>query len=192
MNKKLITAASIALAACVAIGGTIAYLTAKTQTIKNEFTVGDVTVELVEPAGQKNDYKFSVVPGQSVTKDPKVTVPEDSESAYVFVKVEEGANFDTYFDYNVDTGVWKQLVDNEGTTVEGVYYAESTKGVPFEQNVLVDNVVNPKWERLKDGTDLTNATLSFAAYAIQKGGLPAQSGVPATAFDAWTIVSQQG
>lgn len=191
MNKKLITAASIALAACVAIGGTMAYLWDETDTIDNTFTVGSVSVTLEEPAGAENDYKFSVVPGQSIIKDPKVTVPEDSESAYVFVKVEKGADFDKYFDCNVDTGVWTQLVDNEGTSVEGVYYAESTKGQPFVQNVLVDNVVNPKWDALVSGVDLTNATLSFTAYAIQKEGLPAQNEVPATVYDAWTIVSQQ-
>lgn len=180
MNKKLITAASIALAACVAIGGTIAYLTATSGPIENTFTVGKVDVTLTEEAGGK-DHEFSVTPGQPVAKDPKVSVSENSESAYVFVKIEKGQDFDKYFDIEVDDA-WTELED-------GVYYAETTKGAAFTESVLENDQVLPNWTELKGDSDLTNATLTFTAYAIQKDGLTDADEDGSVVDDAWAIVS---
>lgn len=180
MNKKLITAASIALAACVAIGGTIAYLTAETDTITNTFTVGKVDVTLNEDLGGEK-HEFSVTPGQPVAKDPTVSVSENSENAYVFVKIEKGQDFDTYFQITVDNA-WAELEN-------GVYYAETRKGTVFEESVLEKDQVLPKWEALKGDSNLTNATLTFTAYAIQKDGLTDVDEDGSVVDDAWQIVS---
>ena len=52
-----------------ALGGTLAWLTAKTDTVTNTFTVGDINIDLTETT---TDYKL--VPGNTIAKDPTVTV----------------------------------------------------------------------------------------------------------------------
>lgn len=161
MNKKLITAASIALAACVAIGGTIAYLTDKTDTITNTFTVGKVAIDLDETTGQS----YKMIPGTTLDKDPTVTVKADSEDSWVFVKVDETDNLDTYIEYATADG-WEAL---EG--FEGVFY-RYVKAADVDQsfNVLANNKVVVKDSVTTDDMNAaeTNAPkLTFTAYAIQ-------------------------
>lgn len=168
MNKKLITAASIALAACVAIGGTIAYLTAKTDTITNTFTVGDVNVALTEFEKDSADQKkwtLDVLPGQATPKDPKVSVEAGDEDSYVFVKVDASESFKEHFTWSVNTeeGAWTLV---PGTT--DVYYitVDGEKGLEAT-SVLAGDKVTLKAD-VEGGTDLSKDTLAFTAYAIQQ------------------------
>lgn len=92
MNKKLITAASIALAACVAIGGTIAYLW-DSESVTNTFTVGKVEIQLDE-TNETHEYK--VTPGATTPKDPKVMVKENSEDSWLFAVVTNTTDCITY------------------------------------------------------------------------------------------------
>mgnify|MGYP000395665376 CR=1 FL=1 len=165
MNKKLITAASIALAACVAIGGTIAYLTDKTDTITNTFTVGKVNVTLTEETGADNGYEYHVLPGQTTTKDPKVSVAPDDEDSYVFVKVEASESFKEHFDWSVNTGegAWTAVPD----TTDVYYIAVDGKQGLAATSVLTGDEVTLS-EDVKGGTNLANDTLAFTAYAIQR------------------------
>ncbi|MFR8012464.1 MAG: SipW-dependent-type signal peptide-containing protein [Clostridia bacterium] len=180
MNKKLITAASIALAACVAIGGTIAYLTDKTDTITNTFTVGKVDINLTETA-----RTYKMIPGTTLDKDPTVTVEKGSEDSWVFVKVEESENLDTYIDYTVDLGVWTPL---EGA--EGVYYVRVAAS---EENTVLNVLTNNQVSVLDSVTSAQMAeaegdkpTLTFTAYAIQ-----AKNGdKDFTAAEAWAQLTK--
>jgi len=96
MKKKVLL---IALAAILfvgaSIGGTLAWLTAKTDTITNTFTVGKVGATLTETGTTNNQKSYHVVPGQPYSKDPKAGVTEGSEDAYLFVKIDKSTNFDT-------------------------------------------------------------------------------------------------
>lgn len=60
MNKKriLLVALCVVLVAALAIGGTVAWLTASSDAVTNTFTPGDVTVEIKETV--KNNIKKSV------------------------------------------------------------------------------------------------------------------------------------
>lgn len=160
MNKKLITAASIALAACVAIGGTIAYLTAQTAPIENTFTVVEVDISLDE-----TEKEYKMVPGTTLDKDPKVTVDAGSEDRWVFVKVDETEGFDTYIEYGMADG-WEALEDNEG-----VYYRfVNAADVDQTFSVLAGNRVTVKDTVTSDDMEsaATNSPkLTFMAYAIQ-------------------------
>lgn len=86
MKKKIIALCLIvALAATAVIGGTLAYFTDTTDAMVNEFTVGNVKIDLTEPSW-KGDA--TLMPGVVYDKDPTITVDEKSQDAYVFLKMD--------------------------------------------------------------------------------------------------------
>lgn len=176
-KKTLISIIAVALVICVSIGGVLAYLTATTDQVVNTFTVGNINLDLTETTG--NSYKM--VPGQTITKDPKVTVKAKSEASYVFVKVTKSANFDNYMEYTMADG-WTAL-----TGEDGVYYrevSETTADTDFA--VIKDNTVTVKGTVTKEMMDAlsteTYPTLTFKAAAVQKAGID-------DAASAWAKVS---
>lgn len=89
MKKKTILVAAIAvmLVAALVVGGTLAYFTDKTETVKNTFTVGNVGIDLTETEWDaKADH--TLVPGKSYGKNPTITVDANSQDAYVFLKLD--------------------------------------------------------------------------------------------------------
>ena len=176
--KKKTLALVLALTLLVAgvVGGTLAWLTDQTAEVKNTFTVGDINIGLTETTA---DYKM--VPGNTITKDPTVTVKANSEACWLFVKVTESENLDTFITYAIADD-WTVLPG-----VDGVYYREvpaSTADQTF--SVLADDAVTVKSNVTKTmlETAKTDApTLTFKAYAIQKDHF-------ATADAAWAEVSK--
>lgn len=162
MKKKVISIVAVVLVLCCAIGGTLAWLTDKTGPVVNTFTVGDINIELTETT---TNYKM--VPGNTISKDPKVTVKANSEACWLFVKVEESSNFDNFMTYEMADG-WTALPG-----VAGVYYREvdaTTTATEFsvlkDNSVLVKNTVTKA--DLNALTQNTFPTLTFTAYAVQK------------------------
>lgn len=178
-SKAFVVMLALVLALGCAVGGTIAWLTAQTPDVKNTFTYGNINIELTETTG--TEYK--IIPGQDIPKDPKVTVKANSETCYLFVKVEATGDFaNGKVAYSVDTteGNWTAL-----TGVPGVYWREvenSTANQDFY--VLAGNKVTVS-ENLTKGEieNLTGPTLAFTAYAIQKEGT-------GTAAEAWAKIPQ--
>lgn len=166
----------IALTLCVmfvvlaaSIGGTVAWLTAETDTITNTFTAGDINITLTETTG----FSYKMVPGSTITKDPKVTVKADSEDCYLFVKIEESTNakFSDFMTYEIDNTVWSPL-----TGVSGVYY----RTVLAANTVKAFDVLKGNKVTVKEGvtkaqlnalTKETYPTLTFTAYAVQKANV---------------------
>ena len=162
MKKKVLSIVAVVLVLCCAIGGTLAWLTDRTNPVVNTFTVGDINIELTETT---TNYKM--VPGNTITKDPKVTVKANSEACWLFVKVEKSSNFDNFMTYEMADG-WTALPD-----VAGVYYREvdaTTTATEFsvlkDSSVLVKNTVTKA--DLNALTQNTFPTLTFTAYAVQK------------------------
>lgn len=87
MKKKIAALVAVAMIFGCVIGGTIAWLMDTSTTVTNTFTTSDVDIELTESTGAN----YKMVPGGKVAKDPYVTVTENSENCYLFVKI-EGAN----------------------------------------------------------------------------------------------------
>lgn len=169
---------------CVA-GGTVAWLVAKTDTVTNTFTYGNINIALAETTGE--DYK--IIPGKDISKDPKVTVKGGSEACWLFVKVEEVGAISTIttdpVHYAIDTG-WAQLKDKDGKDVSGVYY-RLVDAVDNDTafNVLKDNKIIVSGELTKEtinGYAVQQPTLTFTAYAVQKENID-------TAADAWAKVT---
>ena len=85
--KKKITAIAlvICLVAVAIVGGSLAYFTDTTEAQVNEFTVGNVKIDLTEPSWEGD---ATLMPGVTFDKDPTITVDKKSQEAYVFLKMD--------------------------------------------------------------------------------------------------------
>lgn len=170
MKKKIaISIVAVALVLCCAIGGTLAWLTDKTGTVTNTFTVGDINIDLTEDSGASAGYEFKMVPGNTIAKDPKVTVEAGSEACWLFVKVTKSGNFDQFLTYEMADG-WTQY---EGTT-DVWYRTVPASNANQEFEVLKDSKVTVKGTVTKEmmtSSDFTNPTLTFKAAAVQTANL---------------------
>lgn len=181
MKKKLfISVVAVALVACFAIGGTLAWLTDKTDPKVNTFTVGDISIDLTE-----TDRTYKMIPGYTIDKDPKVSVDAGSEDCYLFVKVEKSSNFDNFMTYTMADD-WKELES-------GVYYrVVKTTDVTREFSVLKDDKVSVLGTVTKDMLNKIEnktepaPTLTFTAYAVQ---LHKSNTEDFTAAEAWATVN---
>ena len=170
MKKKVLSIVAVVLVLCCAIGGTLAWLTDKTDPVVNTFTVGDINIELTETT---TNYKM--VPGNTISKDPKVTVKANSEACWLFVKVEKSANFDSFMSYVMADG-WTQ---GDGKDIpDNVFYREvpaTTADTSFDvlknnQVQVLGTVTKTQMENIKSGT-IAAPTLTFTAYAVQKDNI---------------------
>ena len=89
-NKKLKTlVGSLVLVSAIAVGATLAYFT-DNDAATNVITMGHVDVDLDEPNYDPGDDEIfdDVTPGQTIRKDPTITLSQGSESAWVRAKIE--------------------------------------------------------------------------------------------------------
>lgn len=174
-SKTLVLALVLMMVVGATIGGTIAWLTDTSDTVVNTFTDSDIEITLAESdtdlntAGEQHDYKM--VPGYTITKDPKVTVETGSEKCYLFVKLEKANNFDSFLTYEIADG-WSQLTDGEGKNVDGVYYrVVDTTGQGTPISVLKGDkvtVLGSVTKAMMDGLSEANyPKLTVTAYASQ-------------------------
>lgn len=155
------------------VGGSVAWLTAQTDPVVNTFTVGDIDITLSESP----NLDLKMVPGNTIAKDPTVTVLANSEACWLFVKVEKSANFDDFMTYSMVSG-WQKLNVNS-VDVPGVYYREVSAtdakngveyGIILKNEVSVnDGVTKTDMENLKKSKNYP--TLTFTAYAVQKDNI---------------------
>lgn len=182
MKKKLTTVLAIVLVVALSVAGTYAYLTSKTATITNTFTVGKVNIDLTETTGTE----YQLIPGKSYLKDPTVTVKENSEKCYLFVKFEEKNSPATYLAYTstltaengwtqgddtkIPSNVWYRVVDKAATNTSFVLLQADVNG---NMVTVKDTVTNDNMEAA------SKAELVYTAYACQFEGMS-----PAQAWDA--------
>ena len=180
MGGKAVTAMlalTLVLAAYWAVGGTAAWLAAKSDPIASTFTFGDINITLTETDPQE---QIKIIPGVDIPKDLKVTVTADSVDCWLFVKVEQTGTFvPDKVTYSIDDG-WTK---GNGAIPEGVYYRE-VKGVTADSvfPVLKDDKITVSSELTKEEIqNITDPTLTFTAYAVQKEGIN-------TAAEAWARI----
>lgn len=175
-SKAFAAVLALVLVLGCALGGTVAWLVAKSDPVVNTFTYGDININLEETTGSS----YKIIPGVDIAKDPKVTVEANSEACWLFVKVEETGTFvDGKVTYSIADG-WTAL-----TGQPGVYYREvGAVTADTDFYVLKDNVVKVSDTLTKeDIKDIpTGPTLTFTAYAVQKDGI-------ADAATAWSKIS---
>ena len=181
-GKLVVAMLAVTLLIGCAIGGTVAWLTAKTEAVVNTFTYGDINITLSETTG--NDYK--IIPGVDINKDPKVTVKANSEDCWLFVKVEEEGTFvANKVTYSIADG-WTK---GDGTKIPSDVYYRSVTASNADQpfGVLSDDKITVSEELTKAEINNLNGAaktpkLTFTAYAVQKDGID-------TAAAAWEKVS---
>ena len=176
--KTFVAMLALVLVIGCAVGGTVAWLTAQTDSVVNTFTYGDINIDLKETTG--NDYK--IIPGVDIEKDPKVIVKANSEACWLFVKVKKEGTFVTNKVTYFSADDWKKL---NGT--ENVYYREvDAATTDLEFNVLKDNKVTVSEKltkaEVKNITAENQPKLTFTAYAVQQDGI-------ADADTAWAKVN---
>ena len=169
-TKVLVMTLALMLVVGLSVGGTLAWLTAKTNSVVNTFTVGDIDITLAETTGAT----YKIIPGVDLPKDPKVTVVQDSEACWLFVKVEE-ANWPDAVEEDGTRKVNYAIAD--GWTLVGgttnVYYREvAASDADQAFDVLANNQVTVSETLTKtEANAITVApTLTFTAYAIQQEG----------------------
>lgn len=184
-NKTKLAVVLLALALLVgcAAGATLAWLIDTTEPIVNTFTVGDINITLTETDAiqgtNKLEKSFKMIPGDTITKDPKVTVKGGSEACYLFVKIEEGNGFSDFLSYGIADG-WNNMNN-------GVFYREVAASDDNQEfGVLLNNEVKVSSEATKaymnSLTAETYPTLTFTAYAVQKANID-------SAADAWSVAT---
>ena len=188
MNKKKVLSmvTALALVAVVGIGATLAYFTDKAD-IQNVITMGHVDINLTEnkvvkdadgeyvPVGEteltEEGLTFEdVVPGQTVPKNPTITVEEDSENCYVRATV-------TVESHDIDKDVLdlltKKLTDQILSTAGSnwtyndkdgyFYYGSELKAA--EKAVLFETVTIPgEWDNAVADKSFS---IKIAAEAVQ-------------------------
>lgn len=198
MKKVLILVLAMLLAVCLGIGATLAYLYVETKSVINTFEYGDVNIDLTETVGNelksaaetdvKNDT-FKMIPGNTLAKDPTVTVKEDSEACYLFVKVTESENFDDFMTYAIadgwtlynttDTGA--DIPTNDAADEYVIYCKVDATTADKNIQILAGNttyktgcvtvISDVTKDQLNDLTEDTYPTLTFTAYAVQQANL---------------------
>lgn len=186
-GKLVVAMLAVTLLIGCAIGGTVAWLTAKTEAVVNTFTYGDINIELTEtkPANQQ----AKIIPGVNIEKDPKVTVNANSEACWLFVKVQESGTFVAdKVTYSIADG-WTK---GDGTKIPANVYYREVNAVTTDTSFYIlagdttyrNGVVKVSENLTKTEVNsiTTQPTLTFTAYAVQKDGID-------TAADAWAKVS---
>lgn len=210
-NKKLkVSIISLALVAVVGIGGTLAYLSTKTNEKTNTFTMGTgISGELVEPkwdeVGAKDAQNF--VPGRVIDKDPQVKneSPEGTVDAYVAVKLTYGkdvasaAEIEKFADIDWNTKDW---TFNEDHTIAYYNYlskAQTTTTTLFNTVTIKDLALtkaqidsvgtdNVQFDQSKypDGNwadfEMENFDIQLQGYLVQSEGFDSAEAAMTEAF----------
>lgn len=142
MKKKIVAFAMVfALAAVAVVGGSLAYFT-DTETADNNFTVGNVSIELIE---QEKQYKEGtdqyelveftndkvLMPGMQNAVDKIVTVKNTGDNAaYVRVKITVPAALKDVIHLNQETDTqWSELTSSPDDEENLVYTAIYNKAL---------------------------------------------------------------
>ena len=107
--KYLALAAAVVLSIGGVIGGSLAWLSDDSEPVTNRFKPAKVDIILSETDngldkdGNVNTNDYKMIPGWVLDKDPMVTVKNDSEDCWLFVKITESTapDLDSYIAYKI-------------------------------------------------------------------------------------------
>lgn len=181
-KKSMVLVLALALLVVGMIGGTLAWLTDTSEAVVNTFTTSDIDISLDETTGDS----YKMVPGYTIVKDPQVTVLKGSEECYLFVKLEESQNFDTYLEYTVADG-WTALDDSGG-----IYYrVVKTADMGTAYQVLGNDQVTVKGSVTKGMMNGLNEQTSYPQLKVTAYASQYHKNADAifTAAEAWANVA---
>lgn len=166
-KKVLLLVLCAALLVGASVAGTVAYLTDTDNVVNNTFTVGKVVITLdevkvdaygvpVADADRVTANKYKLIPGHTYTKDPTIHIDAESESCYLFVKIENGIN--------------ATLAGQTGwTQIEGTNFWKYENIVAPGGNVVVFNSFTYSTD-VEDTSADADKAIKVTAYAIQADG----------------------
>ena len=201
--KKIIVA--VAAVAVMLVGGASAYFTA-TDIKTNTWTVGNVDIELQEPAYDAGN-KDNITPNQELDKDP-VVKNTGSNEAFIFVEFSipkanvrtaasdgtaNAAALQELFDYTVNDN-WTLVSQSEGMDKNTYIYAYAADGqcvalAPGGTTEVVFTDGKIKFRNLIEGQIDSALTLPVHAYAIQTSDVTQDGSIAPD--DVWEILSGQ-
>lgn len=190
VRQVLVLVLAFVLVIGAAVGGTLAWLTAQTDEVKNTFTsatlfanpTSDFTLwenEATDDDGDglfvlsdtvaddgKNDY--DILPGVDIPKNPTITIDDLQENAYLYIKVE--GTLPTGLGYELDS-CWTPVVGYAGVFV---YTDDNNSHVikpgDLTVGIIEDNTITvPSTYSVPEGSD-GEGTLTFTAYMTQATG----------------------
>lgn len=189
MKKILMVFFAVLLLVVSSASASLAYFTDNQSTV-GTFTVGQVGISLEEYIGNSaipstGDIKIErIVPGQSYEIRPVISVDEDGENCYLFVKVKnELADIESCTDTiasQMAENKWV-LFDNE----KGLYYFEEEATAGDEIEVFDHFSVDGASVDSKKLKTFDNKIISVTVYAVQSAGFE-------TAADAWNAAVDAG
>lgn len=209
-TKVAILLLATVFAVCGAISGSVAWLIDSTDNVKSTFMVGNINITMSEQTpvstfgttGNEASDVFYMTPGKTlITNAPVITVTENSEQCYLFVKIVEnmgalpqynGETFKDYLYYEVPSD-W--IPGNGYEVPVGVYYRvvyRSDEPQLFE--VILNNKVtvvgNTVTKQVLDDIEITGLypELTFSAYAVQ---YYSTNDTEFTPQEAWEMVSTE-
>jgi len=197
MKKKILAMCLVvALMATAIAGATLAYFTDTTNQVKNTFTVGEIDITLDEAKVDPNTGKpvdpeerveantyDDIHPGQTVSKDPTVTVKADSEDCYVriqatidaedYAKLSKAFGAEYFVDgvfllQNLTNGTWDKdiwvskvaEVKADGSALyEFWYYGEKANENGVVAEGTADQELEPLFTEIKFPGEMTNAQI---------------------------------
>lgn len=204
-KKILLLVLCAALLVGASVAGTVAYLTSQ-DTATNTFTVGQVNITLKEydvdlqtglkksPLAEVEELKnLELVPGREIQKHPFITVTENSESCWLFVKVENGL---AAYEETGDTTIAEQLKKNGWVELENVanvyYYKEVIPASTAAQvyPVFTSIRIAENAQNVEDWANIASkGNVVVTAYAIQSEGFNTKNKVSENVADAWAAMN---
>ena len=219
--KKKITLYVIAAAilAIAVIGGTLAFFTDETEKKTNEFTFGDVDIELEETADKNTESNYEpgtkrddpqnpgfdydgVLPGVKYSKKPVITVCATSSDAYVFAEITvpnytavKGALTEAGFaeDEFKNLLVENKLGDYEPTPVDE-WMSGDEKHIVYTAGVQSAGFEWTLFEAIKIPEELTKPIIEkydITSFDVAVKGYGVQAAGLDTPADAWAEVDPE-
>ena len=127
MTKKkiLVLALTIAMAAILAVGGSLAYLT-DTQSVKNTFTVGNVKIQLLE----SQYHRVNAGRGETTEAEPLTGGYLWASNVKLEGTPENTPNFTTSGETSKDRYFSDAQIEADAKTYKDGYFAEHSKMIP--------------------------------------------------------------
>lgn len=212
-NKILLWCLCIVAVVVISVTGTLAYLTDRDSAV-NTFTVGQVDITLdeakvntdgtpVKGAERVQENEYHLIPGQTYTKDPMITVKAGSAKSYVRMMVTLnnadklleifGEEFlpENYVE-GWDSSIWEcvkvgKIAEDNTITYEFRYYQTVTAAEDKTLEPLFTELIVPQTmtgEQLKNLNDPGKFTITVHGHAIQAAGFE-------NADEAWAAFEKQ-
>lgn len=203
INKRNIVVI-IAMVMLLSVGSVFAYFT-DTQVKTNNFTVGNISIDLIEPNWDPENGK-NIVPEQDIAKDPQVT-NDGANDAYVFLQVTvptasvKTANADGTVNAAAKKELFTYNVNNDWTRVkktdeaDGVTYIYAYIGADGNMKALAPGVTTQavfnsvKFINIIEGQlDNQNIAINIQSMGIQADDIKVSA--PTDVYNLLTVQSK--